>query len=311
MSNSRENRLAANASERWRINRRELFAASAAAAASASSLRAGDDAGFRLRHLLASSLYGQTPIGDVLPEVAATGSEAIDLWPKPHGAQREAVDAMGVEAFATMCRGAGVRVGCLTRYELGAAALSDEIGVARSLGATHVVANAKGTKPGGNVAAYAKTLYETIAAAESAGVTVCVENHSRTALHSADAVRRFRDAVRSPAVKIALAPAHLPQDAAAVATLVRDLGDRIGLFYAWQRGTGFMRKQPTGDDLSQLPGVGPLDFAPIVSALRDVAFDGWTSVFMHPVPRGVPAAGSVEETTSAVRSSLAYLRGLA
>ena len=291
-----------------RLNRREWLAA---AAASASFLRAADDAGFRIRHLLASSLYGQTPIEDVLPEVAATGSEAVDLWPEPHGAQREAVDAMGVEAFAAMCREAGVRVGCLTRYELGAAALADEVAVAKALGATHVVANAKGTKPGEDVAAYARTLSGTIAAAEDAGVTVCVENHSRTALHSADAVRRFRDAVRSPAVKIALAPAHLPQDADAVAALIRDLGDRVRLFYAWQRGTGFMRKEPTGDDLSQLPGVGPLDFAPIVAALRDIAFDGWTSVFMHPVPRGVPAAGSVEKTSAAVRDSLAYLRRLA
>ncbi|MFM8494347.1 MAG: hypothetical protein ACKOEM_02315, partial [Planctomycetia bacterium] len=40
------------------------------------------------RWILASALYGTFPLAEILPEVAKTGADMIDLWPKPHGTQR-------------------------------------------------------------------------------------------------------------------------------------------------------------------------------------------------------------------------------
>src|SRR5438093_13044996 len=66
-------------------------------------------AGFKLRYVLASSMYGTLPLKEILPQVPATGADAIDLWPKPHGSQREEVDAMGAEKFADFLREQGVK----------------------------------------------------------------------------------------------------------------------------------------------------------------------------------------------------------
>jgi hypothetical protein len=43
---------------------------------------------FRLRYVLASSMFGTLPIAEILPEVARSGAVGIDLWPRPHGSQR-------------------------------------------------------------------------------------------------------------------------------------------------------------------------------------------------------------------------------
>ena len=299
------------------LTRRRFLAALLAASASARYAAAAERGGLTIRHLLASSLFGQEPVEAVLPQVAATGSEAIDLWPKVHGAQREAVDAMGVAAFNAMCREADVRVGCLTRYDLGTGRLRPEIGVAKALGADMLVSGPKSPKAvaakdlKAEVGKFVKATRPLVAAAEEAGVTVAVENHRRNLFEAADSLRYLRDLRTSPNLAVALAPAHLPQDPASVAALVRDLGGAIAVFYAWERGDDFLRKTPTGRETDQLPGVGAFDFAPVVDALAAVGYAGWTSVFMHPVPRGVPAAGSVAETTAAVNRSLAHLRGLA
>jgi sugar phosphate isomerase/epimerase len=69
-----------------------------------------------------------------------------------------------------------------------------------------------------------------------------------------------------------------------------------------------MQAQPKEDELLQLPGRGPLDFYPLVSALREIAFDGWTSIFMHPFPRGIPIVeGGVSAVTAEINRARAYL----
>src|SRR3989442_1096058 len=63
----------------------------------------------KLRYVLASSMYGKLPLREILPQVRETGANSIDLWPAPHGSQREEVDAMGVEKFADFVREHGVK----------------------------------------------------------------------------------------------------------------------------------------------------------------------------------------------------------
>jgi len=82
---------------------------------------------FRLRYILASSLYGTLPLDVILPEVHKTGTDVIDIWPLKHGNQREQVDAMGHERFAALLKQYDVKLGCLTRYDLGPFKLESEI----------------------------------------------------------------------------------------------------------------------------------------------------------------------------------------
>ena len=73
-----------------------------------------------------------------------------------------------------------------------------------------------------------------------------------------------------------------------VAQLIEDLGPGLALFYAWQHGMGCHEKLPKEQELMQMPGRGTLDFGPILSALKKIDYAGWTEIFMHPVPRGIP-----------------------
>jgi peptide-methionine (R)-S-oxide reductase len=100
----------------------------------------------------------------------------------------------------------------------------------------------------------------------------------------------------------------LPQQSGLLAQLIRSLGDSIAVFYAWQHGLGCMEKLPKQQELLQLPGRGDLDFTPLIAALRDIDYSGWTEIFMHPVPRGIPILESTAEVTAEIIRSRDYLQ---
>ena len=59
-----------------------------------------------------------------------------------------------------------------------------------------------------------------------------------------------------------------------------------------------------------MPGRGKLDFAPLVKALKRIKFNGWTEIFMHPVPRGIPILDTTAKVTAEINRARAYLEGL-
>ena len=64
---------------------------------------------------------------------------------------------------------------------------------------------------------------------------------------------------------------------------------------------------PRAREMQQLPGFGQLDFVPLLQGLKDINYAGWTSVFMHPTPRGIPIMPTIPESTSALNRSKDYL----
>ncbi|MHC4170852.1 MAG: sugar phosphate isomerase/epimerase family protein, partial [Planctomycetota bacterium] len=52
---------------------------------------------------------------------------------------------------------------------------------------------------------------------------------------------------------------------------------------------------------------GKLDFSPIVSALKAAGYHGWTEIFMHPVPRGIPILPTAKEVTDQINRAREYL----
>ena len=263
---------------------------------------------WRPSFMLASALYGNFPLVDILPEVAKTGAGSIDLWPKPHGTQREEVDALGEEKVKEMLAAARVKLGGIACYKVGAFNLAGEFALANRLGAESPVlvttAPGKGDASAAELTAAIGTFLEklrpSIAAAEENGGVIAIENHSSSLLQTPDGIRRFADAVTSDRVGVALAPHHLPQDAELLAAVARDLGPRLKFVYAQQHGKGSREKLPKADELLQMPGRGPLDFGPLMRALAAMRFSGPVEVFMHPVPRGVPILESVAAITAEV-----------
>ena len=305
---------------RQRISRRSLMRSAAGAVAAAAVARGGvaADAPWRPTYNLASALYGNFPLADILPEVAKTGAGSIDLWPKPHGTQREEIDTLGEEKVREMLAAAGVKLGGIACYTVGAFKLAGEFALAKRLGAEAPVlvtmAPGKGDAPGNELAAaieeFLEKLRPSIAAAEESGGVIAIENHSRSLLQTPDGIRRFADAVTSDRVGVAFAPHHLPQDAHLIATLARDLGPRMKFVYAQQHGKGSKEKLPKEVELLQMPGRGPLDFGPLMRELAAQRFAGPVEIFMHPVPRGVPILETVPAITAEVNRAQAYLEAL-
>ena len=74
---------------------------------------------------------------------------------------------------------------------------------------------------------------------------------------------------------------------------------------------GCHEKLPKEQELMQMPGRGDLDFTPILSALKKINFAGWTEIFMHPVPRGIPILETTADVTNEINRARHYLDELA
>lgn len=292
--------------------------ASAAAAATVRSLNAAvPQAGFQFNYLLASCMYGYLYLGEILPEVSKCGTSHLDIWPKRHGNQREQLADLGPELFQKLLDQHKVQLSCITQYKLGPFGLQEEMKLAQQLGCTTIVTggsgpkNLKGAALKKAVGDFVEKMKPHLAVAEETGVTIAIENHGSNLIESPDSLRYLVELRPSSHLAVALAPYHLPQDPELLSQLIRDLGnDGLRVFYAWQHGDGCMTKLPKEQELKQMPGRGPLDFKPLVRALADIKFDGWTEIFMHPVPRGIPILETAAEVTAEINKSRTYLDSL-
>lgn len=278
----------------------------------------GDDqeGRFQLRYCLASCMYGQLPLDVILPEVRKGGAAAIDLWPMKHGNQREQAEDMGWEVFQSKLEQHQITVGCLTRYDLGPFGVDQEMEIAGKLKCPLIVTGGKGPvrlegqslKQG--VSDFVEKLKPHLEVTGRHGVTLAIENHANNLIHTPDSLRWLAEFGSDLPLGIALAPYHLETlglGSKELAELIRELGPKLSMFYAWQHGMGCMTKLPKLQELLQMPGRGSLDFTPILSALKSIQYDGWTEVFMHPVPRGIPILPEPLEVTREINRARRYL----
>jgi sugar phosphate isomerase/epimerase len=295
------------------ISRRDFLRCSVLALVAVPPPARAAPARFHLRYALASSMYGNLPLAVVLPEVQKTGATVIDLWPPRHGTQRTEADDIGDERLTELLRAHGTRIGVTTRYDLGALALKDEIAFARRHRVELIVTGVKARGGFAGLALKTETrrfvedMKPLLAAAGEAGTVIAIENHANSLIDTPDSIRWLADFSRDLPLGIALAPYHLEQDTGMIAGLIRSLGPKLALFYAWQHGKGSTGQISKSDQLLQMPGRGPLDFKPLLRALRDIEFSGWTEIFMHPVPRGVPILPSASEVTDEINRGRNYL----
>ena len=268
------------------------------------------------KYMLGSCMYGYTDLKEILPEVKKIGASAIDLWPKVHGNQREQLDKMGEDKFVELLGKYGVRLGCITQYKLGPFGLRDEMRLLKKLGGSTIVTGAvgpkglKGSELKTAVSAFIEKMKPHLEIAEATGVTIAIENHGNSLIESPESMRYLVELRTSKKLAIAFAPYHLPQEADALSELIRDLGNSIEVFYAWQHGMGCMKKLPKKQELLQMPGRGSLNFKPLIDALGAIDYRGWVEIFMHPFPRGIPILGTTEKVTEEINRARAYLEGL-
>ncbi|OHB71751.1 MAG: xylose isomerase [Planctomycetes bacterium RBG_13_63_9] len=264
---------------------------------------------FVLRYVLASSMYGRMNLEAILPEVRKTGAETIDLWPRHHGNQREQMDEMGHEELAELLARHNVALGMTTRYDLGPFGLQDEMRVLGKFGGKLIVTGSRGPQNLSGpecrqaVRRFVEEMKPHVAVAEERGVTIAIENHADALIATPDSLRYLAELATSPHLGVALAPYHLPQDERLLGRLIEDLGPGLVHFYAWQYGQGCMKKLQKQQELEQMPGRGKLDFGPLLAALGKIDYQGWTEIFMHPVPRGIPIRETAGQVTTEINQA--------
>jgi sugar phosphate isomerase/epimerase len=300
------------------IHRRQFIQATSLVAAGAAtcSLNSAISAvpsEFKLKYILASSLYGYQSLADILPEVSKTGATAIDIWPMKHGNQREQLDEMGEAKFVELLNKHQVTLGCITQYSLGPFGLQKEMQLAKRLGCETIVTggkgpiNLKGDELKKAVGDFIEQMKPHLAVAEETGVTIAIENHAKNLIDSPDSLRYLSELSPSKHLGIALAPYHLPQDEPLLEKLLQDIIPHLEVFYGWQHGNGCSTAMPKEEELLQMPGRGKLDFGSMLSVLRKNNYQGWTEIFMHPFPRGIPILETTSEVTAEVNLARSYL----
>ncbi|MDP3070922.1 MAG: TIM barrel protein [Opitutaceae bacterium] len=297
------------------ITRRHFLQSVGGAATIPFLARAAQRETFRLRYVLSSALYGEIPLDVILPEVAKTGCEAIDIWCRPHGNQREQIADMGDAAFAALLANHRMKLGVSTRYPLGPTGLGDEMKWMKKYGGGIIVTGSGGPK--GLAASELKKAIQGFlermkphaAAAEENGVTIAIENHSNSLLHHLDSLRYFAEFNRSAHLGVALAPHHLHPWIGQLPALIRDLGAKqIPFMYFQEHSEGIAQKVAKEIELRQLPGFGGgLDYRPVIKALADIRYRGLVEIFMHPTPRGIPILPTIPEITAAINRSRDYI----
>ena len=127
-----------------RRNSIRAIGALAGSVAASSPLISGSDK-FRLRYILSSAMYGYMPLESILPQVSLTGSEAIDVWCKVHGNQREQIDKMGHSVAKDLLAKNKVKAAVFTRYPLGPFGLIEEMRkIRKNFGAEIIVCGTTG-----------------------------------------------------------------------------------------------------------------------------------------------------------------------
>lgn len=269
--------------------------------------------GFKLNYLLGSAMYGNLPLEVVIEETAKTGAKCLDVWPKKHGTQREQMDEMGHDNVMVLLSKHQVKLAATTRYDLGPFKLGDELVVVKKFGGNVIVTGGEG--PVGltgdalkkAVQVFVEKLKPHLAKAGELGITIAIENHVNNLIDAPDSLRWLAEFGKDLPLGIELAPYHLPQDTALIASLIKDIGPKLSVFCAWEHGMGCMKPMPKEEELQQLPGRGKLDFIPILKALKEIKYEGYTEIFMHPTPRGIPILPTAGEVTAEINRSRDYL----
>ncbi len=273
-----------------RVNRRMFLRTSAAVmggAAAAPTLLAtalADDADWKMRLSTSSVQFSTLPVEKACERIAALGFEAIDFWPAAPAAYaglgcphlEEIEKRLGPAGLQDLLDKNHLKLCSLTCYFTGYRKYAELLG---KVGGGVAVRESRFGKVT-NLTAEMKTFFEQLKPdlelAEKYNSYLAIENHSGdTLLNSRDSFKAFLDMSPSPRIGIALAPYHLQVAGISVEEIIAMVGKQLFFFYAWQHGEG----------LNQLPGIGPTDCTPWLTALAKIGYPRYVNPFMHGHPQ--------------------------
>lgn len=246
-----------------------------------------------------SVMFDRLPFEQVCETVARLGLPAVDIWgPFTWGGAQ----CQHLADIKKTLGGNGLRE-LMTKHKLEVAAFtsystpySDYWELIRDYGGG-IVVRGTGEKPVAvselipRMKVFFDKLKPDIELAKEGKAMLAIENHGNSLLDSHDSFKAFVELNPDPDhVGIAIAPYHIQGQKTPVAEFIRTAGTQCLFFYAWQR----------GKDSNQMPGVGPADFTPWLSALAKINYRRYSTIFMH----GHPPADQME---TSVAESKKYL----
>lgn len=231
--------------------------------------------------------FGSLAVEEACSRIAALGFEGVDVW-CPFGRKckhlDEVANRLGAEAFMNVLAEHKLTLNAFSVYRGGYPRYAQLLG---DCGGGIAVRGSQGgaVKPGDLTARMTKFiegLKPQVELAEKHNSYLAIENHGNALLHTLDSFKAFVDINTSKHLGIALAPYHLQGAKASVPEAIRIAGKQLFFFYAWQRHKG----------VGQLPGHGPADFKPWLSALAKIDYAHYVNPFMHhePGPDAMSAA---------------------
>lgn len=279
-----------------------------------SLLRAANQERFSLNYALATSLYGNIKLSEILPEVEHSAAAGIDLWASHHGTQRDEVAEMGVDVFADMLASHEVKLLGSSCFHLSSFKLETEMSLGRSLGGSYLAcgsmgpANLSGRELKSAVQYFVEKMKPHADVAAEHGLKIAIQNQSKQILSDPEGILYFAEFNKHPALGIALAPHHLRDHINMLPELILTLGnENLPLVYFQEYGDGAHFRLNKSNELEQLPGRGSLDYAMIVRALKYIDFSGVAEIAMHTTPRGKPILDYAEDITEMFNESRIYI----
>jgi len=260
------------------MNRRQFLTCTAAATVaglSSCSTPSGSNPSRRRLRLSTSSIhFKDLPIEQACERIARLGFEAIDIWCAyeqcPH--LDDIAARLGPDGLKALLAKHRLQLFAFSVYIGGYAKYAELLG--RAGGGVAIQGSAPPCKPPeltSRMKAFLESLKPLVELAEKNDSYLAIENHGQALLDSLDSFKAFTDLNRSPRLGLALAPYHLQASGASVEETTRVAGRQLFFFYAWQKQGG----------LQQLPGHGPTDFKPWLTALAEADYRGYVNPFMH------------------------------
>lgn len=284
------------------LDRRQFLsrvAGGVVAGATAGGLLASDRAvaaeeRWKMRLSCSSINFSSLPIEAACERIAALGFEAIDVWSAHAGCPHldDVADRLGPEGLMELLTKNKLKLYAFSVYRGGYPRYAELLG--KCGGGVAVRGSAGPCDPKDLVPrmkAFLESLKPETELAEKHDSYLAIENHGHAMLDSLDSFKAFVDINTNPRLGIALAPYHVQGRKQSVEEAIGIIGKQLFFFYAWQRAGG----------AGQLPGNGPTDCIPWITALAKADYAWYVNPFMHGEPEP-------DEMSKIMAESVAYLK---
>ena len=287
--------------EQHRLPRRRFLSGMAGGAAAlalsglpgATALAAEDR--WKMKLSCSSISYSKLSIEEACQRIAKLGFEAIDIW-SPHAGCPHLDDVqtrLGPNGLKELLEKNKLKLYSFSVYQGGYPKYAELLG--KSGGGVAVRGSSGPCKPDelkAKMKQFIESLKPELELAEKYDSYLAIENHGHALLNTHDSFKAFVEANDNPRLGIALAPYHIQAAGESVEDVIATVGKQLQFFYAWQRSPG----------AKQLPGVGPTDCTPWISALAKAKYAWYVNPFMHHEPKP-------DEMSKLMAQSCKYLEG--